>query len=133
MLRIDHVGIAVKDLQQAVAKYEAILGTVCYKVETIETEKVKTAFLKIGESKIELLEAIDDNGVIVDFLNKKGEGIHHIAYEVADIYHEIERFKEQGFTILNESPKKGADNKLVCFIHPRDCNGVLTELVQSIK
>ena len=99
----------------------------------IETEKVTTALLKIGESKIELLEAIDDNGVIVDFLNKKDEGVHHIAYEVADIYHEIERFKAQGFTILNESPKIGAGNKLVCFIHPRDCNGVLTELVQSIK
>lgn len=132
MKRIDHIGIAVNDLQKAVTKYETILNTVCYKIESVDSEKVKTAFLKIGESKIELLEAINQEGAIADFLKKRGEGVHHIAYEVSDIYGEIERFKEQGFRMLNEGPKKGADNKIVCFIHPKDCHGVLTELVQSV-
>src|SRR5690606_2680227 len=132
MQKIDHVGIAVKDLQQAIVKYETILDSLCYKIETVDSEKVKTAFLKIGESKIELLEAVNQEGPIADFVNKKGEGIHHIAYEVTDIQAEMNRLKQQGFRILNEGAKKGADNKLVCFIHPKDCNGVLTELVQSL-
>lgn len=133
MQKIDHIGIAVKDLQQAITKYEAILDTLCYKIETVDSEKVKTAFLKIGESKIELLEAIDQKGVIADFLTKRGEGIHHIAYEVTDIRKEIKRFKSQGFRVLDKGAKKGGNNKLVCFIHPKDCHGVLTELVQSIE
>ncbi|MFB5946900.1 methylmalonyl-CoA epimerase [Albibacterium profundi] len=133
MEKIDHIGIAVVDLKQAIAKYEKVLDRLCYKTESVISENVKTAFLRIGESKIELLEAMDKNGPIADFLARRGEGVHHIAYEVIDIYSEIERFKAQGFRVLNDKPRKGADNKLVCFIHPKDCHGVLTELVQSIK
>lgn len=133
MEKIDHIGIAVADLQQAIEKYEQVLNGLCYKTETVASESVKTAFLRIGESKIELLEAINKEGPIAEFLAKKGEGVHHIAYEVTDIYDEIERFKSNGFRVLNDNPRKGADDKLVCFIHPKDCHGVLTELVQSIK
>jgi len=132
MEKIDHIGIAVENLDAGIKKYEQILQSSCYKIEIIEDEFVKTAFFRVGESKIELLEAINDQGPIHNFISKRGEGIHHIAYEVEDIRKEMERFIEEGFHLLNSEPKRGADNKLVCFIHPKDANGVLTELVQNI-
>lgn len=132
MEKIDHIGIAVENLDAGIKKYEQILQSSCYKIEIIEDEFVKTAFFRVGESKIELLEAINDQGPIHNFISKRGEGIHHIAYEVEDIRKEMERFIEEGFRLLNSEPKRGADNKLVCFIHPKDANGVLTELVQNI-
>lgn len=133
MDKIEHIGIAVKDLDAAIEKYEQILQSPCYKTEIVEKEFVKTAFFKVGESKIELLQAINNEGPIHNFIEKRGEGIHHIAYEVSDIKKEMLRFAEEGFQLLNTYPKLGADNKWVCFIHPKDANGVLTELVQSVK
>ena len=105
-----------------------ILNTKCYKTEKVASENVNTAFFKLGESKIELLESATPDGVIAKYIEKKGEGIHHIAYDVADIYKEMKRFQEQGFTLINEIPKPGADNKLVCFLHPKDTQGTLIEL-----
>lgn len=128
MNKIEHVGIAVKDLQGAISLYEKLLGTACYKTETVELEQVNTAFFKIGESKIELLESVTEEGVIAKFIAKKGEGVHHIAFAVDDIETEMKRLKESGFVLLNEKPKPGADNKLVCFLHPRHTTGVLIEL-----
>lgn len=128
MKKIEHIGIAVKSLKEAIPRYEKLLNTPCYKTEVVETEKVNTAFFKAGPNKIELLESTDPDGVIARFLEKKGEGLHHIAYEVSDIYAEMERLKNEGFLLLNEKPKEGADNKLICFLHPRYTNGVLTEL-----
>ncbi len=133
MLHIDHIGIAVKELANAVPLYERLLNSQCYKMETIENEKVITAFLSTGKTKIELLQSIDADGVIARFISKKGEGMHHIAFEVDNIEMEMERLKMEGFTLLNEIPKIGADNKLVCFLHPKDANGVLIELCQSIN
>jgi len=133
MNKIEHIGIAVKNLELGINKYEQILQTPCYKTETVEKESVKTAFFKIGDSKIELLQALNNQGPVYDFIEKRGEGIHHIAYEVSDIKKEMIRFKEEGFRLLNDEPKLGADNKWVCFIHPKDSNGVLTELVQSVS
>ncbi|MDX2047810.1 MAG: methylmalonyl-CoA epimerase [Chitinophagaceae bacterium] len=133
MLRVEHIGIAVKSLKESVPLFEALLNTPCYKTEMVESEKVNTAFFKPGESKIELLESTDEDGVIARYVEKKGEGIHHIAFEVKDIYKEIKRLKEKGFMILNEQPKKGADNKLVCFLHPKSTNGVLIEICQSAE
>lgn len=133
MDKIEHIGIAVKDLEQAIIKYEQILQTPCYKTETIDAQKVRTAFFLIGESKVELLQAINNEGPIASFIEKRGEGIHHIAYEVKDIYAEIVRFKKEGYRLLSDNPQVGADNKLVCFIHPKDANGVLTELVQRVE
>ncbi|HUH18752.1 methylmalonyl-CoA epimerase [Albibacterium sp.] len=133
MEKIEHIGIAVKDLDQAIKNYEQLLQSPCYKTETVESEYVKTAFFKVGESKIELLQALNNEGPIHQFIEKRGEGMHHIAYEVEDIKKEMARLKETGSRLLNEEPKKGADDKWVCFIHPKDNNGVLTELVQSIS
>lgn len=130
-MHIDHIGIAVKDLKAAIKTYEKLLNTECYKTEVVEEQKVDTAFFKTAESKVELLGATSPDSVIAKFVEKKGEGIHHVAFEVDDIRAEISRLKEEGFTVLNEEPKKGADNKLVVFVHPKDNNGVLVELCQS--
>jgi methylmalonyl-CoA/ethylmalonyl-CoA epimerase len=133
MLKIEHIGIAVKDITKAIPLFEKLLDTPCYKTETVESEQVNTAFFQKGGSKIELLESTDPDGVIARFIGKKGEGMHHIAFEVADIVSEMARLKAEGFVLLNEEPKTGADNKLVCFLHPRETNGVLIELCQEIR
>jgi len=133
MEKIEHIGIAVKNLAQANETYKNLLGAPHYKIESVESEKVNTSFFKVGENKIELLESTDPNGEIAKFIEKKGEGIHHIAYAVDDVRAEMKRLKEAGFTLLNEEPKRGADNKLICFIHPRNTNGVLVELCQEIR
>ncbi|MDE3251403.1 MAG: methylmalonyl-CoA epimerase [Bacteroidota bacterium] len=133
MLRVEHIGIAVKDFQQAVPLYEKLLNTPCYQVETVETEQVNTAFFRQGETKIELLQSLDPDGVIARFIEKKGEGIHHIAFEVSDIRAEMARLQAAGFKLLHPDPKPGADNKWVCFLHPKDANGVLVELCQERK
>jgi methylmalonyl-CoA/ethylmalonyl-CoA epimerase len=132
MLNVEHIGIAVKELAISILLFEKLLNTACYKTETVESENVNTAFFKKGETKIELLESSTPDGVISRYIDKKGEGIHHIAFEVADIYAEMERLKNEGFVLLNEKPKAGADNKLVCFLHPKGTNGVLVELCQQI-
>lgn len=132
-MHIDHIGIAVEDLEKAIETWQAILQTECYKRETVDSEKVVTAFFKTGESKIELLGASSDDSVIKKYISKRGEGLHHIAFEVDDIRAEMARLKDGGFTLLNENPKKGADNKLVAFVHPKDNTGVLVELCQSIR
>ena len=132
MQKIEHIGIAVRSLSVSIPVFEKLLDSKCYKTEQVESEKVDTAFFQIGETKIELLESMEDNGVISKYIEKNGEGIHHIAFEVTDIQKEIDRLKKDGFRVLNESPKKGADNKLVCFLHPRSTNGVLIELCQSL-
>ncbi len=132
-MKAEHVGIAVKDLNVSIPLFEKLLNTNCYKKETVETENVITAFFKAGETKIELLQSLADDGVIAKFIGKKGEGVHHIAFEVENIYVEIKRLKEEGFIFLNEQPKQGADNKLICFVHPKTANGILIELCQSIK
>lgn len=128
MQRVEHIGIAVKNLATSIPLFEKLLNSSCYKTELVDTEMVSTAFLKTGETKIELLESTDPGGVIARFIEKKGEGIHHIAFEVIDIEAEMERLKREGFVLLNETPKMGADNKMVCFLHPRHTNGVLIEL-----
>ncbi len=133
MLKTEHIGIAVKDLSISVPLFEKLLNSQCYKTELVETEKVNTAFFKMGETKIELLESTDPDGVIAKFIERKGEGLHHIAFDVADIYAEMERLKAEGFILLNEEPKPGADNKLVCFLHPKGTNGVLIELCMDKK
>ncbi len=128
MLKLEHIGIAVKDLTTSIPLYEKLLNSLCYKTESVITEQVNTAFFKIGDSKIELLESSTNDGVIAKFIDKKGEGIHHIAFEVSNIEVEIARLKDEGFALLNDIPKCGADNKMVCFIHPKTTNGVLIEL-----
>ena len=128
MLKIEHIGIAVKELAVSVPLFEKLLNTTCYKTEFVETEQVTTAFFRKGETKIELLESTTDEGVIAKYIQRKGEGMHHIAFEVADINSEIERLKAEGFVILNDTPRKGADNKMICFLHPKHTNGVLVEL-----
>ena len=133
MQNVEHIGIAVKDLEIAILVFEKLLNTDCYKTELVETEKVNTAFFKLGTSKIELLESTDPDGVISRFIEKKGEGLHHIAFDVADIDAEMERLKKEGFVLLNEKPTPGADNKLVCFLHPKHTNGVLIELCMERK
>lgn len=133
MNKIEHIGIAVKNLASSVAIYQRLLNADCYKTETVDTEKVRTAFFRTGENKIELLEATSPESPIARFLEKKGEGIHHIAFAVDDILAEMERLRAEGFVLLNEQPKKGADNKMVCFVHPKDTHGVLIELCQEIK
>lgn len=133
MLKVEHIGIAVKELKISIPLFEKLLNTPCYKTETVEGEQVNTAFLQQGETKIELLESSDPNGVIARYIEKKGEGIHHIAFETADIEAEMKRLKEEGFVLLNEKPKRGADNKLVCFLHPKGTNSVLIELCMEIK
>ncbi len=132
MKKIEHIGIAVKNLNEANKIYEALLGSPPYKSERVESEGVETSFFKCGESKIELLEASNTDSPIAKFIEKRGEGIHHIAFAVENIYFEIERLKKEGFIVLNETPKKGADNKLVVFLHPKSANGVLIELCQEI-
>ena len=133
MDKIEHIGIAVRSLEMAIPVYEKLLNTVCYKQETVDDEKVNTAFFQTGESKIELLESTTPDGVINRFIERKGEGMHHIAFAVKDIKAEMLRLKESGFQLLNEEPKKGADNKWVCFLHPKNTNGVLIELCQERK
>lgn len=133
MLKVEHIGIAVKTLTESVPLFEKLLKSQCYKTEMVESEKVNTAFFKTGNTKIELLESIEENGVISKFIDKKGEGLHHIAFEVENIEKEMERLKNEGFILLNEKPKKGADNKLVCFLHPKSTNGVLIELCEELK
>ena len=132
MRTIEHIGIAVKELSISVPLFEKLLNIQCYKTELVEGEKVNTAFFKTGDTKIELVESTDPAGVISKFIEKKGEGIHHIAFDVEDIRKEMERMKNEGFILLNEEPKKGADDKLVCFLHPKTTGGVLIELCQSV-
>lgn len=131
--KIEHIGIAVKSLARAIPLYEKLLDTPCYKTEEIPTEKVVTAFFDKGASKIELLEDNGGNGVIQKFIDQKGEGMHHIAFAVTDILSEMKRLEEAGFALLSQEPKRGADNKLVCFLHPKHTTGVLIELCQDIK
>lgn len=133
MQKVEHIGIAVSSLAVSVPLFEKMLNTLCYKTETVTSERVHTAFFQAGETKIELLESIDTEGVIARFIEKKGEGVHHIAFAVADIEAEMDRLKKEGFVLLNETPKEGADNKLVCFLHPKHTNGVLIELCQERK
>jgi len=133
MLKIEHIGIAVKNLENAIPLYEALLNTAHYKKEEVASEKVITAFFRKAETKIELLESTDPDGVIAKFIEKKGEGIHHIAFEVEDIEAEMKRLVAKGFILLNPEPKPGADNKLVCFLHPRSSGGVLIELCMEKK
>ena len=131
MLQIDHIGIAVRDLSASNELFRKLLGTEHYKIETVEREQVSTSFFRIGESKIELLEATGPDSPIAKYIEKKGEGIHHIAFEVADIVAEVERLEQEGFVPINREPKRGADNKLVVFLHPKSANGVLVELCQT--
>ncbi len=133
MIRIEHIGIAVKDLEKAEEVYTRLLGTPSYKREAVESEGVITSFFQAGPNKIELLESTRPDGPIAKAIEKRGEGIHHIAFEVADIRAEMERLRAEGFILLNEEPKRGADNKLVCFVHPKSANGVLVELCQEIR
>ena len=133
MQKIEHIGIAVKDLSISIPLFEKLLNSQCCKTELVESEKVNTAFFKTGESKIELVQSTTADGVIAKYIDKKGEGMHHIAFAVTDIYAEMERLKSEGFILLNETPKNGADNKLVCFLHPKNTNGVLIELCQDKK
>lgn len=132
MLKIEHIGIAVKDLEASNALFAQLLGKPHYKVEEVASEHVNTSFFQTGDSKVELLQATAPESAIAKFIERKGEGIHHIAFEVADIHSEMKRLEAEGFRLLNEVPKRGADNKLVCFLHPKSANGVLVELCQSI-
>ncbi len=132
MVRIEHIGIAVKNLNEANELFAKLFGERAYKSEAVASESVETSFFKIGPNKIELLESTNEEGAISKYLTKKGEGIHHIAFEVDDIHFEMKRLSDLGFILLNDSPKKGADNKLVCFLHPKSTNGVLVELCQEI-
>ena len=129
--KIEHIGIAVRDLNNSNELFEKLFGKAHYKVESVESEGVSTSFFQLGESKIELLEATTPDSPIAKFIEKKGEGIHHIAFDVDDIHAEMERLRGEGFIVLNEQPKRGADNKLVCFLHPKSSNGVLVELCQD--
>jgi len=131
MQKVEHIGIAVKNLAVSVPLFEKLLGTACYKTEIVNTENVNTAFFQTGETKIELLESTSEEGVISKFIEKKGEGLHHIAFDVKDIRAEMARLKNEGFVLLSDTPKPGADNKLVCFLHPKQTNGVLIELCQE--
>ncbi len=133
MIRIEHIGIAVKDIHSAEELYAKLLGSPSYKREEVPSEGVITSFFQAGPNKIELLESTRPDGPIAKAIEKRGEGIHHIAFEVADIHAEMARLRAEGFALLNEEPKRGADNKLVCFVHPKSANGVLVELCQEIK
>lgn len=132
-MKVEHIGIAIKDLSTSNALFAKLFGEAHYKVEEVESEGVATSFFKCGDTKIELLEATRDDSPIAKFIEKRGEGIHHIAFEVEDIHAEMKRLASEGFTILNPEPKKGADNKLVCFLHPKTTNGVLVELCQELR
>jgi methylmalonyl-CoA/ethylmalonyl-CoA epimerase len=133
MLKVEHIGIAVNQLSVSIPLFEKLLNTPCYKKEVVESEQVTTAFFRQGETKIELLESTHADGIIAKYIGKKGEGIHHIAFEVEDIEAEMKRLQQEGFVLLNERPKQGADNKLVCFLHPKNTNGVLIELCMEKK
>jgi methylmalonyl-CoA/ethylmalonyl-CoA epimerase len=130
-MHIDHIGIAVSDIETAIETWKTILQSPCFKREIVESEKVETAFFQTGESKVELLGATAPDSPIHRYIEKRGQGLHHIAFEVFDINAEMERFRKEGFTLLNESPKRGADNKLIAFLHPKGNTGVLVELCQS--
>ncbi len=132
MLKIEHIGIAVKDLEKSNQLFKKLFGKAHYKIEEVASENVNTSFFKMGESKIELLEATDPESPIAKFIEKRGEGMHHIAFDVPDIYAEMQRLEKEGFQLINEKPKRGADNKLVCFLHPKTSNGVLIELCQEM-
>lgn len=131
MKKIEHIGIAVKDFSVSIPLFEKLLNTPCYKTESVDSENVRTAFFQKGETKIELLESATADGVIAKFIEKKGEGMHHIAFEVADIKAEMHRLQKEGFVLLHDEPRKGADNKLVAFLHPKGTGGVLIELCQD--
>ena len=133
MLKVEHIGIAVKNLETSKKLFEALLNTSCYKTESVESEMVSTAFFKVGDTKIELLETTNPEGAVGKFIVARGEGMHHIAYEVADINAEVKRLKAEGFIFTREEPFRGADNKMVIFLHPKSTNGVLIELCQEIK
>lgn len=133
MQKLEHIGIAVKSLEVSIPLFEKLLNTPCYKTEAVESEQVLTAFFQKGESKIELIESSTPGGVVARFIEKKGEGLHHLAFEVQDILKEMERLKNEGFQLLNEEPRPGADNKLVCFLHPKSTNGILIELCMEKK
>jgi methylmalonyl-CoA/ethylmalonyl-CoA epimerase len=133
MKKVEHIGIAVKSIEASNDLFAALLGTEPYKREVVESESVITSFFKTGETKIELLESSRPEGAIAKFIEKRGEGIHHIAFEVEDIGKAVTELKQRGFVFLSEEPKKGADNKLICFIHPKSANGILVELCQEIK
>jgi methylmalonyl-CoA/ethylmalonyl-CoA epimerase len=133
MIKVEHIGIAVQDLDTSNALFTKLLGVAPYKQEEVSSEEVLTSFFRVGETKIELLQATGPDSPIARFLSKKGEGMHHVAYEVANIEAEMHRLQKEGFVLLNETPKKGADNKLVCFLHPKSTNGMLIELCQEIK
>jgi methylmalonyl-CoA/ethylmalonyl-CoA epimerase len=133
MKKIDHLGIAVKEFSVSIPLFEKLLDTTCYKTETVNSEQVNTAFFEIGENKIELLEATGPQSAIHKFIEKKGEGLHHIAFEVDNIKKEMKRLTKAGFTFVNEQPKEGADNKMICFLHPKETNGVLIELCMEKK
>lgn len=133
MLKVEHIGIAVKELSKSIPLFEKLFNSPCYKVEEVKSEKVRTAFYQKGETKIELLESTEPEGVIANYIAKKGEGLHHIAFEVENILEEMNRLKNEGFVLLSEEPKTGADNKLICFLHPKSTNGVLIELCQEMN
>ena len=133
MIKIEHIGIAVKDLEASNALYAKLFGESYYKEEKVESENVTTSFFRVGTNKIELLQADNEDSSIHKFIERKKEGVHHIAFLVDDIHNEISRLKKEGFIFINDEPKKGADDKLICFIHPKSANGVLIELCQQIK
>ncbi len=133
MHKIDHIAIAVKSLASSIPLFEKMLGHPCYKVEEVASESVKTAFFQTGESKVELLEGMDPEGVIARFIEKKGEGLHHVAFGVPDILIKIAELKKEGFEFISETPKRGANNKLIVFLHPKCTNGVLVEICQEIN
>ena len=133
MIKIEHIGIAVKDLETTNELYAKLFGESHYKEEKVESENVTTSFFRVGTNKIELLQADSEESSIHKFIERKKEGVHHIAFLVEDIYYEIDRLKKEGFIFINDQPKEGADNKLICFIHPKSANGVLIELCQQIK
>jgi len=130
--KVEHIGIAVKDLATSIPLFEQLLGSPCYKTESVDSESVNTAFFLQQSTKIELLESSKPEGPIAKFIDKKGEGMHHIAFEVDDLKAEIERLKSEGFKFINEEPKRGADNKMVCFLHPKSTNGMLVEICQQV-
>jgi len=133
MQKVEHIGIAVRDLAASIPLYETLLNTPCYKTELVGSERVNTAFFRTGETKIELLQGLSPDSLITKFVESRGEGMHHIAFEVADIHDEMQRLSAAGFTLLNHAPKPGADNKLVCFLHPKTTGGVLIELCMEKK
>lgn len=132
MIKLEHIGIAVSNLEVSIPLFEKLLNTNCYKTEVVESEKVRTAFFQKWDTKVELLESSHPDGVIGKYIEKKGEGIHHLAFEVENIVEEVERLEKEGFVFINKEPKKGADNKMICFLHPKETNGVLIEICQEI-